>query len=189
MKAAFIADIHANLAAMEKTNQFLAPLTLDAVYCLGDIIGYGDFPNEVIALLQDIGAHSIIGNHERMLLDNNLQERYNLPYTASILSDESRHYLANLPDTIVLEHYDAVLSHGVPFSNFDYLYANSDFSIIDSVPHSKIFMGHTHYPMLMSYYTKTIFNPGSIGQPRDGIPRISLLIFDFDTMSAHFVRI
>jgi len=189
MKAVIVADIHANLMAVDKLGRFLDVSDFDTVFCLGDMIGYGDEPNEVITFLKSINARCVSGNHEYLFFQGEVGERYNFPHTRKVISDASVEYLSDLPREIMLKQYNAIFSHGVPFTDFEYLYANSDFSILDKIVQQKIFLGHTHYPMLASYYDKTILNPGSLGMPRDGIGLSSILICDLETENYQFVRL
>lgn len=188
MKIIFISDIHANLSALESVVRYLGRLDFDEIYCLGDIIGYGNFPNEVITLLQQIGARSILGNHEYLFLKEEEGEKYNFPYTRKIITDSSLEYIRSLPRKIEIPRFDTILSHGVPNTDFEYLYANSDFTILKNVCFKRIIMGHTHYPMMMSYYDKTIINPGSVGLSRDRTNKASFLLADFVGESYHFIR-
>lgn len=189
MKIVVIADIHANIHSVRLFISYLKDVDYDEVFCLGDIIGYGDKPNEVIELLNSINAKAVMGNHEHLFLQGRMDEKYNFPYTRRVLSKESLNYLSQLPKEIFLESYDAVFSHGVPFTDFKYLYANSDFSVIDNIGQRKIFMGHTHYPMLITYFDKTIINPGSLGRPRDNVNRPSIVVCDLALEKYQFIRL
>ncbi len=189
MKIIVISDIHANLGAVKLFSSFLETADYDGIYCLGDMIGYGDHPNEVISFLKKIKAHSIMGNHEHLFLAGDMSEKYNFPCTREIITRDSLDYISSLPKEIILKSQDAIFSHAVPYTRYDYLYANSDFRILDRIQQTRIFMGHTHYPMLASYYDKTIFNPGSLGQPRDRINRPSFLVCDLDGEDHQFLRL
>jgi len=189
MNLAFISDIHSNLEGLEKVIKKMEDFSIDKIYCLGDIVGYGDNPNEVIELLKLNNIYCIKGNHDDMLINGSLEEKYNFPFTQKIITVESMNFLANLQDNIILIEEDAILSHAVPFSSNIYLYSNSDFTILDSVNYKYIFMGHTHYPMLMSYYDKKVINPGSVGQPRDSNSKSSFLICDMKDERFEFIRI
>ncbi len=189
MKIAFISDIHANIGALERSIEKIDDYNVDKIYCLGDLIGYGDYPNEVISLIIERGIISIRGNHEEIFLAGNLLEKYNFPFTKKIITQKSLDFLNKLDKYIILDEYNTILSHAVPYSDDVYLYANSDFSILDDINYKYIFMGHTHYPMMMSYYDKKILNPGSIGQPRDKNSKSSFLICDFESEVFEFIRI
>jgi putative phosphoesterase len=189
MKLAFISDIHSNIEALEKSIKKIEEFSVDKIYCLGDIVGYGNNPNEVIALLKLKNIECISGNHDKLFIDGSMSEKYNFPYTRSVITSDSIQFLESLKNYIVLKEYNAILSHAVPNSDNIYLYANSDFAILDEIKYQYIFMGHTHYPMLMSYYEKKIINPGSIGQPRDKNIRSSFLICDIEDEHFEFIRV
>lgn len=189
MKIGVISDIHSNKASLKKALNFFRSKGIKRIYCLGDIIGYGDHPNEVIEMLRKERVICIAGNHERMLLGGNRSEKYNMRYTRKVITDSSVEYLKGLPGFIELKRYKAILSHAVPFTKDRYYYANSDFSVFDKVDYRIIFLGHAHYPMFMSYYNKKIINPGSVGQPRDGNKKAALLVCDLDKGRFDFVRI
>ena len=189
MTSAFLSDIHANADALEKSLRFLRSLNIKTIYCLGDIIGYGSYPNEVVSLIRKEKVVAIKGNHEKIFLKGVYPEKYNMPYTKNVLTDSSLDYLKALPEIIELKEYNAVLSHAVPFTDDDYCYADSDFSVFNSLNYNMIFMGHAHRPMLVTYHAKRIINPGSVGQPRDGIDKASVLICDLDDQRFEFVRI
>jgi predicted phosphodiesterase len=70
-----------------------------------------------------------------------------------------------------------------------YLYPNSNFAVFDNAPYKYYFIAHTHRPMYLSYFDKKILNPGSVGQPRDGDDRPSIVCFDLDDDYFEFRRI
>lgn len=189
MKLAFISDIHSNIEALKKSIKKIEKFNVDKIYCLGDIVGYGNNPNEVIILLKDKKIDCINGNHDELFLNGSMSEKYNFPFTRDIITNDSKEFLSKLKKYIILEEYNAILSHAVPFSDDVYLHANSDFSILDNIDFKYIFMGHTHYPMFMSYYDKKILNPGSIGQPRDKNSSSSFLICNIKSERFEFVRV
>lgn len=189
MKLAFISDIHSNIEALEKSIKKIEEYNIEKIYCLGDIVGYGNNPNEVINLLKIKGIECISGNHDTLFLNGNMSEKYNFPYTRDVITKKSIQFLEGLKEYIILKEYNAILSHAVPYSENVYLYANSDFSILDNINFKYIFMGHTHYPMFMSYYDKKVLNPGSIGQSRDRNINSSFIICDIENERFEFIRI
>ena len=70
-KVAFVSDVHANLEALQAV---LAKLVDMSIYCLGDIVGYGASPNEVIALLRSRGVTSVLGNHDYAVITGNTSD-------------------------------------------------------------------------------------------------------------------
>ena len=103
MRIAVLSDIHANLAALEAVRAD-SPDDLDEVWVLGDIVGYGPEPNEVIEALQEIGARSVLGNHDGAAIGGvdvsyfNPDARAAIEWTATAIDENARSYLATLPE-------------------------------------------------------------------------------------------
>ena len=184
-----ISDIHSNAFALEKGLSMLRACNVDAIYCLGDLIGYGNEPNEVIALIKNAGVICVKGNHEKLFIEGDNREKYNFPYTRNTLTEEHFDFLYNLPEEILIDSARIIMTHGFPGEIHRYFYANSDFDDIKNFKYQRIFLGHTHYPMMASYYDKKIINPGSLGQSRDGNPNGSFLICDMDKDIYEFRRL
>jgi putative phosphoesterase len=146
----FISDVHANLEAL---NAVLAEAGERGVYCLGDVVGYGASPNEVIDLLRQRNAVCVLGNHDHAALTAdpggfNARAAVAAVWTSRQLSDDNRLFLAGLPRDFYLTKLSVRL----------------------------IALGHTHVPFVWSERAGVVFNPGSVGQPRDGDPRSSYAI-------------
>ncbi len=205
MKVAVLADIHGNLEAFEAVRDDLESQGASRVMCLGDSIGYGPDPEEVVLLLQKLGYVSVLGNHEFALKDVrgrrwlNFQAAENSIETEKLLSDKSKVYCCNLP--IFIEFKNAHFVHGYPpDSVLRYLDRQSDEKIASLFELSSaclFFLGHTHRLMLVSGHqgaisrrvlgqekvdlqsdTKYIVNCGSLGQPRDGDSRAKYILWD-----------
>ncbi|MDW7772303.1 MAG: metallophosphoesterase family protein [Desulfobulbaceae bacterium] len=196
MRTAVLADIHANLAALEAVLEDILAERISDTVILGDNIGYGPDPEEVIRELVKQQAVSVQGNHE-YALDNphyyrmmNPDPKKSLDMTRIMLSEESLAYARELPAVII--HHGARLVHGCPpDSRTEYLFypgRKKLAKIFNSFPERICFYGHTHTlnffdhgaaPIagldvnLGVYHLKNdrkyIINPGSVGQPRDGI--------------------
>src|SRR2546427_10734760 len=101
-KVAFISDVHANLEALQAV---LEKLGDTSIYCLGDIVGYGASPNEVIALLRKRGVTSILGNHDYAVVtgktsDFNARAAISAKWTMKVSSAKSKEYLKSLPQEL-----------------------------------------------------------------------------------------
>ena len=206
LKILVLADIHSNLAALEKV--LLAEPDVDATWCLGDIVGYGARPNECIELIRSRPSLTCIaGNHDwgsigKTELDLfNADARRACEWTDEQLSDESRDFLDSLEPTGIAP--GAVLTHGSPRSPLgEYIFnmsiARSNFSYFAS---PLCFVAHSHVPLVFTQSDaeggggeettvpqpnlpitianrKAIVNPGSVGQPRDGEPRSAYMILE-----------
>jgi putative phosphoesterase len=175
MKIALFSDIHANLPAFEA---FLADLDNrkpDAVYCLGDLIGYNIWPNEIINEIRRRGIATLAGNHDRKTKG----------YAYELVSAENRNYLTTLPAHIKLEfqlnndHLNLVLAHGSTRSIDEYVLEDFDETYVRNMmveANANILcVGHSHKPYSRIIQSEgkiyLIINIGSIGKPKDGDPR------------------
>jgi diadenosine tetraphosphatase ApaH/serine/threonine PP2A family protein phosphatase len=178
------------------------------VICLGDMIGYGPDPEDVVQGVRNLQCSAVLGNHEASLIAEkarnwmNFQARENSIKTEQMLSEESLAYCRGLPR--FLHSGDAWFVHGYPpDSVFTYLYNKPDRRIEELFAASEaslFFVGHTHDLQLASQEhgkvvrsplaegrirldkdRKYIINAGSVGQPRDGDNRAKYLIWDTET--------
>ena len=206
MRIAVISDIHANLAAFEAILNDIVSQNVSEIICLGDIIGYGPDPEEVVSEIRKCNILTIQGNHEYGLTYrpyfNRMNEdpRRSLELNLKMLSDESISYINNLEPIVI--HNNIRLVHGCPpKSQTAYLFFPTQKmldKIFGSFSENICFYGHTHtlnffeegLPVekgldieLGSYRLhpsrRYIINPGSVGQPRDGINNLAkYLIWD-----------
>ena len=116
MRLAVLSDIHANLAALEAVRDDMPQV--DEVWALGDIVGYGPQPNEVIAALQEMGARSVMGNHDGAAIGQVDVSWFNpdaaraIGWTGEVIDDNARAYLGSLPE--VRRDGDLTAVHGSP---------------------------------------------------------------------------
>lgn len=218
MQYLVISDIHANIIALDAVladakNQF------DKVWCLGDIVGYGPYPNQCIDRLNEFDNSAIAGNHDWAVLDKldvdefNSNARFAVLWTREQLTEKNFDYLRNLP-LYLLKEKDFTLVHGSPrHPIWEYILypkiAQLNFKHFET---AYCLVGHTHSPVIYienqnggttceSIVPDTeayrhqldphrlIMNPGSIGQPRDGDPRASYAILDTDKMTFEVKRV
>jgi predicted phosphodiesterase len=203
MRILIITDIHANLVALETILEKAG--TVDAVWCLGDVVGYGADPNECIDLLKEQPELAcLLGNHDAAAINMldihtfNPEARKSVEWTRSRLTTESKAFLLERPKTIIKDN--VTLAHGSPrHPVFEYILdtrsATDNFTFFET---DFCFVGHTHLPVMfaienndyMSRLTippigdrtklkpRAIINPGSAGQPRDRDPRAAYAIFE-----------
>jgi len=207
MRIAVISDIHGNFEAFDRCMEDIERSGVDRVVNLGDAIGYGPQPEEVLNLLEKQCIPNILGNHELAVLDKNYRGDFfpqalrSLEQTLKYLTSASMRYLRSLPVCRELE--GALMVHGCPpDSPMDYLNHMSFSEIKETFTSNGFniaFVGHTHRMMLMGYDGKDlqsdplqqetvrlrskyrhIVNVGAVGQPRDGDPRAKYVIWDSD---------
>jgi len=205
MRLAILSDIHGNLEAFQAVIHDISRREVDGIVSLGDMVGYGPDPEEVVQGVLRLQSHSLLGNHEDALFSEvarrwmNFQARENNIQTELLLSPESLAYCRGLPRSLHLG--ELLFVHGYPpDSVFAYLYNQSDRKIADlfaTSPASFFFVGHTHDLELIRRRgedivretldegrlrlepgEKYIINAGSVGQPRDGDKRAKYLIWD-----------
>ena len=210
MKLAVISDIHGNLEALQEVLADMDSLGLETVVCLGDSIGYGPEPDQVIKLLRSRKIPSLMGNHEWGLVNEsslswfNPSAKFSLLKTKQLLSDESLACLKTLPVNMLVN--ECLLVHACPPDCINtYLFELSPIQlprIFLEMEYDLCLVGHTHELALISYTngqvikaplsegvqildekSKYIVNVGSVGQPRDGNNNAKYAIWDSETRS------
>lgn len=208
MRVLVLSDIHANLAALEAVLRDAAG-GYDAVWCLGDTVGYGPEPDECIARIRALEAVTVVGNHDWAVLDRadvndfNPEARRAVAWTRRNLSAESLAWLSELSNAPIVSG-DYTLTHGSPRDPvWEYILqatiATANFAHFGS---RFCLVGHTHVPALHVLTAgeprarvltpqvgqpielrdgwRVIMNPGSVGQPRDNDPRAAYALLDTD---------
>ena len=195
MKFAFISDIHANIHALQAVWEDIENQKPDLVYCLGDLVGYGAFPNEVIEFIRGRDISTVMGNYDEGVgfdrdecgcayktVEEDRLGMLSLLWTRKHTTAENKTFLKELPLQIRIEgrRPHILLVHGSPRKINEYLYQDrpkASFERIAKLAGTDVLLfGHTHFP-----YTKTVndtlfVNTGSVGKPKDGDPRGSYVI-------------
>ncbi len=209
MRIAIISDIHANLPALEACLADIERVHPDAIYCLGDLVGYNVWPNEVIESIRSHRIPTIAGNYDVGIglasddcgcaytseLERQLGKQ-SIAYTNAAVTDAHRAYLRGLPAHMSIEYrlrsgvlYRLLMVHGSPRRVNEYLFADrSDESlqrILDAAGADVLLCGHTHIPyhrILDSpdRQRRHVINTGSVGKPHDGDPRASYVLISLD---------
>ena len=218
MRIAVISDIHSNLEALGAVLDRVAEEGADSTYVLGDIVGYGADPDAVVArLAEQPSAVCIAGNHDLAATGRFDTEWFNaiatdaIVWTTSVMNDDTRAFLSGLePRGTAAE---GLLVHGsVVDPAAEYVMnieaARASFGAGDFV---RCFFGHTHLPTMFvdeggridgfalrdgepaslaaNGSKRFMVNPGSVGQPRDGDPRASMMIVDTERATATVHRV
>lgn len=203
MKYAIISDIHANLAALQHVFKHIDTLNCDRIVCLGDIVGYGPFPNECCEIIQEKADICIIGNHDHAAIGRTLTEYFNkyaksaLEWTTRELSQKNRRFLEECPAQV--KENDLLFVHAAPIEPLSWNYILSLYDAEDnfhSFDEKVCFIGHSHVPAVISYEDgefpayeqgprvklydgfRYIINVGSVGQPRDKNPEACFGIYN-----------
>ncbi len=186
---AIISDIHGNLDAL---NAIMKHLGKKSIYCLGDLVGYGANPNEVVEWVRENNVKCVMGNHEYAVVTGdaswfNPDAQRAVFWTRSNLKRENFDFIKKLPKKMELK-VDAVrilFVHGSPDDPiFEYVLPDTHEGLFDYYLSKNnadvIGLGHTHIPFLYESDKGIIFNPGSIGQPRSNDPRACYAILTID---------
>ena len=210
MKLAVFSDIHSNIEALDCVIEKISLENVDGIICCGDTVGYGPNPNECVEKIKSIKNIKIIaGNHDRAaigLFDVNWfndNAKAAILWTSSQLTEENKNFLKGLPEKIIEENFTAV--HGSPREPIkEYLIKPSDMQENLQFFETQIcFVGHSHYPFVytseksitklqenepIEISSKSIINPGAVGQPRDGDNRACFMILEGNEITFHRVN-
>jgi diadenosine tetraphosphatase ApaH/serine/threonine PP2A family protein phosphatase len=205
MKIALISDIHSNLHALNRALATIEKYKVDAIYCLGDIVGYGADPSPCVDLVQKHCSGAVLGNHDLAVARDDGTEylprsgREAIKHNRARLSDSQLDYLASLP--YVLKVNGCTFVHATPkdpelWIRFDTLgIVRDQFDYFDT---PLCFVGHTHVPAVVADRlgvfrvrpgARYIVNVGSVGQPRDSDARLAFVVFDTEEVTHELVRV
>jgi predicted phosphodiesterase len=213
MRVAVISDIHANYHALEAVLGEIDAARVDALWCLGDTVGYGPRPNDCCEIVESRAERSLVGNHDLVVLgelavsDFNDEAAAAATWTTSVLTDRSRTFLAGLKpfgtaDSVELFHASA----RDPVWEY-VLTEEAAHATLELTEAPIVLVGHSHVALALAangngvngglapagteleLSGRWLLNPGSVGQPRDGDPRAAWLLLDFELMFAAFHRV
>ncbi|WP_297814962.1 metallophosphoesterase family protein [uncultured Polaribacter sp.] len=197
MKIALFSDIHANLPALDSFFADVANLKPDGIYCLGDLVGYNIWPNEVVNAIRNRQIPTISGNHDAVV--GMPSDKPSGIYTNEVLGTDQINYLRSLPAHLKLEFQlpngplNILLVHGSPRRNNEYLTEETSSELLlEMMEASKadiLCFGHTHIPFHRVLTTanghyKHAINLGSLGKPKDGDPRGCYAVLTIDEKSS-----
>ncbi len=218
MRALVVSDIHGNLQAFQAVLE--AAAGFDQLWNLGDVVGYGGNPNEVIELLRERASVNVRGNHDRVAAGLTSSHGFNpvaaqaAAWTQGALSAENLHWLQHVKKGPVQASEGALAAHGSPLDEDHYILSMRDaWTPLQRMGAPLTFFGHTHvqgaflqhgaeweevrpqcaedgvYHLVLAHGTRTLVNPGSVGQPRDRDPRASFAVYDSEAGTVLFRRV
>lgn len=194
MKVAVISDIHSNVYALEPVLKDIKSQGIEQLIILGDFFGYYPWALETYSLLDNCNIVGIIkGNHD-ILLEEEITITDTMPLYYQLAMLNRKELLQNAPEaiswikglsceeTITLNGRTIEMYHGSPDDPINGRYYPNNEETYTWFPQEKgiLLLGHTHYPLLKELMNGgVVFNPGSVGQPRDGIASSSYGVIDF----------
>lgn len=204
-------DLHGNLPALEAVFADMQARGLDHLYCLGDLVGYGTFPNEVVEHIRTRGIPTIMGNYDQGVGSNSddcgcayktevdrKRGEQSIAWTNAHTTAENKDFLRALPAHLPLQLGDlsVLLVHGSPRKVNEYLFEDrpDDYfeRIMDAAGTDVLVCGHTHLPYHKVLASgRQIINAGSVGKPKDHDPRACYITLRADKrgLMVDFIRV
>ncbi len=199
VRVAVITDIHANLPALQAALAAIDAIGVDAVYCGGDLVGYGPHPNEVCELIEQRAIPTIYGNYDFAIArdlddcgcayitphDRELGQR-SVEWTLRRTNAASKAFMGTLPFDLRFAMGDrrVRLVHGSPRKVNEYLFEDKPASLYERLAASAdcdvLVFGHTHKPWIREYGGVLFVNCGSVGKPKDGDARAAFAVLELD---------
>jgi predicted phosphodiesterase len=204
-------DIHANLPALEAVFRDMDKREFNNRYCLGDLVGYGTFPNDVVTMIASSGIPTIMGNYDQGVgqdsddcgcayktADAEALGKRSIAWTNAHTSPENKAFLRQLVANIPLQlgQLKVMLVHGSPRKVNEYLYEdrpNESFErLLDLTESDVLVCGHTHLPYHKILPSgRHIINAGSVGKPKDHDPRACYVLVSGEggQLKVDFIRV
>lgn len=219
MRLALIADIHANLAALETVLDAIRRQSVDQILCLGDVIGYHPEAAPCVDLVRACGADTVAGNHERFVTGERAPRSVSpavlegVELSRDALGPERLAWMSALPERRV-DDAGFIAVHGCLLGDSVGGYVTPSMveanlvALVERQGPRIAFCGHTHAPLVSvllddgivepdtrsgfrwpSTARAVLVNPGSVGQPRDGDPRASFAVVDLEMRTVRIHRL
>ena len=210
---AILGDIHATLDALDVVLDDCRAQGVTEYLCTGDVVGYNACPHECLSIIREMGCPVMMGNHDfyvstaQDLDDFNPHAAAVVQWTREQLSDDELRWLRDLPFTRTVKGITLVHATMDRPENFGYVFDNLQAQANFASQKTPLcFHGHTHCPMIYEHTIQGVFridpqdfklqmgrkyfiNVGSVGQPRDGDPRATYVIYDSAARTVRFRRL
>lgn len=218
MRYLIFSDIHGNLEALQAVLQDIKRKKIDYFLFLGDLVGYGASPNEVVQQVLSLKRLFLVrGNHDKAVCGLDSIQTFNpiaaaaIEWTKRALNKKYLQFLSGLAKSPLIVHKNITICHGAPFDEDYYIFG--EFDAVEAFSYFETplcFFGHTHFPFLYVEKDQTVegtfiqqnpfevklekgarylINPGSVGQPRDRDPRAAYAIYDSRAQKIKFYRV
>jgi putative phosphoesterase len=204
-------DIHGNLPALQAVLKDMDEREAENRYCLGDLVGYGTFPNEVTQTIRESGIPTIMGNYDQGIGESSDEcgcayrddvskalGKRSIAWTNQHTTPENKTFLRSLVKEIPLQmgELKVLLVHGSPRKINEYLYEDRPESslerLMDQAGVDVLVCGHTHIPYHRVLSSgRHVINAGSVGKPKDHDPRACYVILEVEgrELDVRFVRV
>jgi len=218
MRYLILSDIHANYEALSAVLAHVRRKRWDKAIVLGDVVGYGANPNQAVDLVRRLKPLvAIRGNHDKVcsgIEDGEMFNRVALQaamWTRRKLTASNLRWLQSLPEGPVVVDGAFAVAHGTPIDEDAYIFGEIEaLNVFRQTTFPLCFFGHSHFPVVFGLSPEAIqtvlsappsfrfrlepgvrylVNPGSIGQPRDGVPLASFAMFDSGTRTVAIYRL
>ena len=207
MRYGIVSDVHANIQAWKAVLRDMRNEGVDTILCLGDVVGYGPNPAEVLESCYQHVDYFILGNHDAVIGDRlnsslfNDNAKYLIEWTRDQLNDSAAQFFSEMPLQMEGDGFTCAHAELAMPGRFNYIYEAQDaIESFTSTTSPVMFVGHTHFPAKFRYDLNTnlvhqdlctngylqaneryLINVGSVGDPRDGNVTASYCIYDADT--------
>jgi len=194
-RAAAIADVHANLPALEAVVREARRRKTDLFICAGDIVGIGAFPNKVVKKLKSEDVLSVIGNYDLEVLRAEKPGPSPAAFNPRRVSGASRTFLTSLPTRLTVKIGEKVflIAHGSPRSVDEKLTDETEAALVEDFLRDAsadvLISGHSHHPSVQRLANGLHLNPGSVGRPADGDPRASYALITLKPFGVKIFRV
>jgi predicted phosphodiesterase len=214
-----LSDMHGNWDAFEAVLRKARRKRFEAVLVLGDLVGYGAAPNQVVEAVRSLSSRvfTVRGNHDKVVAGIDSGENFNQAaltaarWTTARLTASNRRFVRDLPEGPLQVEPGIAICHGSPIDEDMYVFSDMDaYEIFSGFNMPVTFFGHTHIPSLFALEGRHLglmalrgnggrivlhpegrylLNPGSIGQPRDRDPRASFMTYDSQRRIVRWYRV